>query len=204
MTVVAWLSANWIEVVAAVTGATSVYLSARENIWSWPTAIVNVSLYTFVFFRSGLYSDTGLQVVYLILSIYGWYQWLYGGAQHTRLHVSRASRRVWIVAGVTGLAFWLLLGNITSRLPGSSLSFLDAALTTTSLVAQWMMTRKILENWILWIFADVVYVPMFIYKGLYVTAGLYAVFLVLAVMGLVGWKRSLERDRVAAVSPAIA
>lgn len=204
MTVVTWLSANWIEIVAAVTGATSVYLSARENIWSWPTAIVNVSLYTFVFFRSGLYSDTGLQVVYLILSIYGWYQWLYGGAQHTRLHVSRASRRVWIVAGVTGLAFWLLLGNITSRLPGSSLSFLDAALTTTSLVAQWMMTRKILENWILWIVADVVYVPMFIYKGLYVTAGLYAVFLVLAVMGLVGWKRSLERDRVAAVSPAIA
>lgn len=204
MTVVTWLSANWIEIVAAITGATSVYLSARENIWSWPTAIVNVSLYTFVFFRSGLYSDTGLQVVYLILSIYGWYQWLYGGAQHTRLHVSRASRRVWIVAGVTGLAFWLLLGNITSRLPGSSLSFLDAALTTTSLVAQWMMTRKILENWILWIVADVVYVPMFIYKGLYVTAGLYAVFLVLAVMGLVGWKRSLERDRVAAVSPAIA
>ena len=80
-----------IEWVAAIAGAVSVYLSARENIWSWPTAIVNVSLYTFIFLKAGLYSDMGLQVVYLVLSIYGWYHWLRGGENRSTLHVSRAS-----------------------------------------------------------------------------------------------------------------
>jgi len=198
---IGWLTTNWFEVVAAITGATSVYLSARQNIWSWPTAIVNVSLYTVVFFREGLYSDTGLQVVYLILSVYGWYQWRYGGAQHAGVRVSRASRRLLVIGGIVGVMFWAALGTFTSRLPGSSLSYLDAALTTTSLLAQWMMTRKILENWILWILADIVYIPMFIYKELYVTAALYAVFLVLAAGGYINWRRSWHRDLPA---PAVA
>jgi nicotinamide mononucleotide transporter len=189
---------QWIEWIAAIAGAVSVFLSAREKIWSWPTALVNVSLYTWIFWRSGLYSDMGLQVVYFGLSLYGWYQWLYGGAQHTRLRVSRATRRTWLTVGVAAIVFWLGLGTFTSRLPGSSLSYLDAGLTTTSLVAQWMMTRKILENWVLWILADVVYVPMFIYKDLYVTAGLYAMFLVLAVMGLRHWRRSWRSTRAPA------
>ena len=181
---------GWIESVAAVAGVVSVFLSARENIWSWPTALLNVSLYTYIFYRSGLYSDMGLQVVYFALSLYGWYHWLYGGAQHSRLHVSRASRRVWIIAGATAVLFWFALSAYTSTLPGVSLPYLDAALTTASLVAQWMMTRKILENWVIWIIADVVYVPMFLYKGLYPTAAQYTVFLVLAVMGFVSWRRS--------------
>lgn len=189
-----------IEWIAAIAGAVSVFLSARQNIWSWPTAIVNVSLYTFIFYRSGLYSDMGLQVVYLALSVYGWYQWLRGGAGHTPLRVSRASPRAWAVSGVIAVLFWLGLWQLTSRLPGVSLAPLDSGLTTLSLVAQWMMTRKILENWVLWIVADLVYVPMYIHKELYVTAGLYAVFLVLAVMGFVQWRASHARDRAGAAA----
>ena len=185
------------EWIAAIAGAVSVYLSARQNIWSWPTAIVNVSLYTFIFFRSGLYSDMGLQVVYLLLSVYGWYQWLHGGAGHTPLKVSRATPRVWVLSAAAGLVFWLALWQLTARLPGVSLPWLDSGLTTLSLVAQWMMTRKILENWVLWIIADVVYVPMYVYKDLHVTAALYAVFLVLAVMGFVQWRASYRADRAA-------
>lgn len=194
---------QWIEWVAAIAGAVSVFLSTRQKILSWPTAIVNVSLYTFIFYESGLYSDMGLQVVYLILSIYGWYQWLHGGAHRTPLRVSRATTPVWLVAGAVAVSFWLALGAYTSRLPGVSLPFLDSGLTTLSLVAQWMMTRKILENWLLWIVADIVYVPMYIYKALYVTAGLYAVFLVLAIMGFVQWRRSYLADRAGvAAQPA--
>jgi nicotinamide mononucleotide transporter len=186
--------------IAAIIGAISVFLSARENIWSWPTAIVNVSLSALIFYQTGLYSDMGLQVVYLALSIYGWYQWLHGGAQRTKLHVSRASTRVWIVVAFIGVVGWLVLGRITSTLPGVSLPYLDAGLASLSLVAQWMMTRKILENWILWIIADIVYVPMYIFKDLYPTAGLYAVFLVLAALGYVQWRRSYARDRAVAPS----
>jgi nicotinamide mononucleotide transporter len=184
--------------IAAIIGAISVYLSARENIWSWPTAIVNVSLSAFIFYQTGLYSDMGLQVVFLALSIYGWYQWLHGGERRTRLHVSRASGRVWIVVTLVGVAGWLALGRITSTLPGVSLPYLDAGLASLSLVAQWMMTRKILENWVLWIIADMVYVPMYVFKDLYPTAGLYAVFLVLAVLGYAQWRRSYARDRMVA------
>ena len=191
-----------IQWVAAIAGAVSVYLSARENIWSWPTAIVNVGLYIIVFLHSGLYSDMGLQVVYLVLSIYGWYEWLYGGTGRTELKVSRATSKEWFVSTAIAVVFWLILARVTSRIPGVALPYLDSGLTTISLVAQWMMTRKIIENWILWIIADVVYVPMYIYKRLDVTAALYAVFLVLAVIGLRSWWRSYREHFVAEPSLA--
>jgi nicotinamide mononucleotide transporter len=191
-----------LEWIAALAGAVSVYLSAREDIWSWPTGIVNVGLYTIVFRRSGLYSDMGLQVVYLILSIYGWYQWLYGGVRRTQLTVSRASAREWLVAVPIALVFWLGLARYTATLPGVALPYLDSGLTTLSLVAQWMLTRKILENWVLWIIADIVYVPMYVYKKLPVTAALYVVFLALAVLGLRSWLRSYRARPVAEPSPA--
>jgi nicotinamide mononucleotide transporter len=189
-----------LEWIAAIAGAISVYLSARENIWSWPTAIVNVGLYIVVFRRTGLYSDMGLQVVYLILSIYGWYEWLHGGTNRSGLEVSRATPRVWLVILPIAVVFWITLAHYTAGLPGVALPYLDSGLTTISLVAQWMMTRKILENWALWIVADIAYVPMYIYKGLPVTAALYALFLVLAVIGLRSWRRSYQTHAMGELS----
>jgi nicotinamide mononucleotide transporter len=189
-----WLTAHGsscLEAVAVVFGIVSVYLSTQENIWSWPTALVNVALFSALFLRSGLYSDTGLQVVYFVLSLYGWYEWLYGGAGHTAITVSRTSGKTWIALGSIGVVAWALLGSITSRLPGTALPYVDAATTTVSLLAQWMMTRKLIENWLIWIAVDVVYVGMFIYKGLYLTAFNYGIYLALAVLGYIAWKRSL-------------
>ena len=184
--------ANRWEVLAVVFGIASVYLSTRENIWSWPTALVNVALYFVVFFEAKLYADMGLQVVYFVLSLYGWYEWLYGGENRTELHVSRTPRRLGVRLLVIGVASALLLGTLLARFTDAALPYVDSATTSTSLVAQWMMTRKILENWAVWVAVDVVYVGMFIFKRLYLTAGLYAVFLALAVMGYIQWKRSLE------------
>jgi nicotinamide mononucleotide transporter len=186
-----------IEWIAAVAGAVSVYLSAREKIWSWPTGIVNVGLYAIVFRRAGLYSDMGLQVVYLVLSIYGWYEWLYGGRDRTHLIVSRATAREWALTVTVAVVFWLALARYTATLTGVALPYVDSCLTTVSLVAQWMMTRKILENWILWIVADIAYVPMYFYKRLPVTAALYALFLVLAVIGFHSWRRSYRSHELA-------
>ena len=194
MTVCLWLTehgSSCLEAVAVIFGIISVYLGTRANIWSWPTALVNVALFFALFLESGLYSDTGLQVVYFVLSLYGWYEWLYGGVGRTAITVTRTSRRTWTVLAGIGVVVWALLGTITSRLPGTALPYVDAATTTVSLLAQWMMTRKLIENWLIWIAVDVVYVGMFIYKGLYLTAFNYGIYLVLAVMGYFAWKRSL-------------
>jgi nicotinamide mononucleotide transporter len=187
-----WFGAHGLEFVAVVFGIISVLLSVRQNIWSWPTALVNVTLFFALFFKSGLYWDMGLQVVYFILSLYGWYEWLYGGKNRTELRVSRTPARIAGVLLAIGVVAWVALSTLTTRLPGVALPRLDAALATASLVAQWMMTRKLLENWTLWIVLDVAYVGMFIFKGLYLTAANYAVYLALAVLGHVAWKRSLE------------
>ena len=153
--------------------------------------MVNAALYFVVFYRAGLYSDMGLQVVYFVLSLYGWYEWLYGGEGRTELTVSHATPRHWVILLGVGVVVWYALGAITSRLPGAALPYLDAATVATSLLAQWMMTRKLLENWLVWITVDVVYVGMFVFKKLYLTAGLYALFLALAVMGYVQWRRTM-------------
>lgn len=185
-----------LELLAAAFGVVAVYLSARENILSWPTALVNVALYTVVFYDARLYADMGLQVVYFSLSLYGWYEWRFGGENRTVLHVSRASPRLWLTLGAVNLAAWLALGTFLARSTNAAIPYLDSLLTTTSLCAQLMMTRKILENWALWIVLDIVYVPTFIARGLYATAVLYAIFLVLAVLGWREWKRSLSASVV--------
>jgi nicotinamide mononucleotide transporter len=181
-----------IEALAALFGVVSVYLSVRQNIWSWPTAIVNVGLYTIVFYQSRLYADMGLQVIYVVLSFYGWYQWLYGGKNRTELPVSRTPRRVGMILVLLGIAATGTLGSILHRTTNAALPYLDSTTTSTSLIAQWMMTRKLLENWLVWVAVDVVYIGMFIYKSLYLTAGLYLVFLVLSATGYFRWRRSLE------------
>ena len=193
---VALIAANWLEILAVISGIISVYLSTRENIWSWPTALVNVTLYYIVFLEAKLYADMGLQVVYFGLSLYGWYEWLYGGENRTELHVSRVSKSLGVRLALVGLAATLVLGTTLARFTDAALPYLDSATTSTSLVAQWMMTRKILENWAVWVAVDVVYVGMFLYKSLYLTAGLYTVFFVLAVMGYREWRRSFDERRL--------
>jgi nicotinamide mononucleotide transporter len=182
---------NPIEIIAAVFGVVSVFLSVKQNIWSWPTAIINVGLYIIVFFESKLYADTGLQVVYVVLNAYGWYHWLYGGKNRTELPVSKTSARLGTLLGMLILAGTAVIGTFLSRQTDAALPYIDAFTTSTSLVAQWMMTRKLLENWIIWVAVDVIYIGMYIYKSLYVTAVLYLIFLILSALGFVQWKRSL-------------
>lgn len=186
-----------LEVIAAICGVVSVFLSTRQNIWSWPTAIVNVALYAVVFFQGRLYGQMGLQAVYFSLSIYGWYQWRFGGRDRSALPVSRASGRLLATVFALDVVAWLALALLLRR-TDAALPWLDAALTTTSLVAQWMMTRKILETWVLWIAVDLVYVPMFLTQGMVATALLYAAFLGLALLGFRDWRRSLYAREAAA------
>ena len=179
----------------------SVWLSVRQNIWSWPTAIVNVVLYAIVFYEAKLYADMGLQVVYAVLSIYGWYEWLYGGAGRTELHVTRTGPRLGLLLALVAAVGSVVIGLFLHHETDAALPFMDSFLSSTSLVAQWMMTKKLLENWLVWIAVDVLYVGMFIFKGLLLTSALYAVFLALAIKGFLDWRRSMAAE--SALTPVV-
>lgn len=189
-----------LELIAAGFGVLSVWLSTRENIWSWPTAIVNVLLYVIVFREAKLYADMWLQVIYAIISVYGWWHWLHGGAGDTVLPVTRTPPRLMILLGVIAVATSAILGLLFARYSDAALPWVDSSLSATSLVAQWMLTRKLLENWLVWIGLNVCYIGMFAFKQLYPTVGQTIVFLVLAVMGYRAWRRSMAESPV--VAPA--
>lgn len=180
-----------LELVAVVLTLLAVYLTARQILWCWPLAMVSVTLYAVVFYQAKLYADMGLQALYFGLAIYGWWAWRHGGEDHGELQVTLASTKMKLLLAGTGAVAGILLGQTLSRFTDASLPFMDSALTSFSIVGQWMQTRKLLEAWLVWLGVDVFYVGMFLYKGLYLTAGLYAVFLILAIMGFLSWRRSM-------------
>jgi nicotinamide mononucleotide transporter len=186
--VMLWLGrSTWLEAVSFVTGALCVWLTVKESVWNFPVSMANVAAFLFVFARAGLYADAGLQVVYFILSAVGWYMWLHGGAGRTQLHVSRLPTREAAVVAVSGVALTALLAAYLRHVGGSA-PFWDALTTALSLCAQWLLNRKYLETWYCWVAVDVIYVPLYAHKSLYLTAGLYAVFLCMATMGLLAWR----------------
>lgn len=183
---------NALEIAGVATGIVAVWLTTRQRVSCWPIGIVSVAIFIAVFYQARLYGAMGLQGVYVALAVYGWHAWLHGGDHHGRLEVSRASASVlaWLaVAGAVGAAG---LGWALARWTDAALPFLDAGTTSFSLAAQWLQTRKWLENWMLWIAVDVVYVGINLSQGLTLTAGLYAVYFGLAIIGLRAWRRSMR------------
>ena len=180
-----------IEGIAAFFGIVSVWLNTRQNVLGWVTGLVNVGLYTVIFNRGQLYALMGLQVFFFAISLYGWYQWVRGGQQHAGVAVSRIPVRLAAaliagsVIGTAGLG-WALHAHTQDQQP-----YVDAGLSVVSLVGQWMMARKYLETWWLWIGVNLVSVPLFLFRAEYPTAVQYLVFLGLAFSGLVQWRRSL-------------
>jgi nicotinamide mononucleotide transporter len=186
-----------LEKVAVAFGLANIYLTVRQNIWCWPVGVVMVSLYMYIFFVAKLYSDAALQVFFLVMQFYGWYHWTRGPVDHSRSlsAITRLSAKNWawtIAAAAGGTA---VLGTVMGRFTDAAVPYPDAFTTSLSVLAQFLLTRKVLENWILWIVADVVYIGIYTTKGLYWTAGLYTVFLALCVQGYREWKASPAIDR---------
>jgi nicotinamide mononucleotide transporter len=190
----AYLRANALELFGFVTGAACVWLIARQNIWNWPLGIANNLLFMVLFTRSGLYADVGLQVFYVAIGVYGWWHWLHGGLDHGALKVSRTPPREAALAAALTLAGTALVILLLKRFTNSTVPVLDATVTGLSVTAQVLMARKRLENWWIWIVANLVSIGLLIYKHLFITAGLYAVFLAICIAGLVEWTRSWRKE----------
>jgi nicotinamide mononucleotide transporter len=183
---------SFTELLGFLTGVVNVWLLARQVLWNWPVGIANNLLYFAVFVHSGLYGDAGLQLVYATLGVYGWWTWSHPKLGAPELAVTRTSPATWAwlipttALAAIGLFFFL------KRFTDSTVPQWDAPTTALSLAATYGQTRKLLESWWIWIAADLIYIPLYIYKDLRLTSALYAIFMVLCVVGLREWWKALQ------------
>lgn len=187
-----YLLAHWIEVVGVILSIAGVWLTALEKIINWPIGIIASAIYIYIFYNSGIYGDAWLQVIYVIIGFYGWYEWLYGGKDKEELAISSTSGKTFLI--LIGISIpSCIIAHILLSDAGSTIPFLDSITTVLSLAGTWMMAKKLIENWLLWIVADLLYVIEYIIKGLYLTAVLYFIFTILAVYGYYEWKKHLKK-----------
>jgi nicotinamide mononucleotide transporter len=181
---------NPIEIIASLLGVVSVWFSVKRNIWVFPIGIVMVILYIVVFYQARLYSDMLLQVVYVFMQLHGWFEWSRGDrADDEKIAIGRLSLFQWGASGVVQVAGTIALGYTMSRFTDAALPWLDAFTTVMSLIAQWWVNKKYLENWVLWMLVDLIYLYQYTVKGLYLTTGLYFVFFILAILGYREWRK---------------
>lgn len=176
-----------VEMVATIFWLLSVYFTVKQNIWCWPTGVIMVSLYAYIFFGVKLYSDAILQVIYFFLQFYGWYVWLYGGKNKTHALIRMISWRQRIIYLFIAILGTIFLWSIMHYHTDASFPYIDAGMTAFSLVAQWLLSKKILENWIIWIGVDLVSICVYYSKELYLTSWLYLIFLILAIIWCITW-----------------
>jgi nicotinamide mononucleotide transporter len=182
-----------LEIAASVLSLISVWLVAKEKIWCWPTGIVSVFIYTWIFYQTKLYSDALLQLAFAAMQIFGWINWQKNTSLQFDLNI-RSIKKAEISAGLVFIALTsVILGWLMFNYTNADFSFLDAACTAISLFAQFLLSRKIIQSWLLWILVDVIYVFIYFQKGLYPTAFLYTLFVVMAILGYINWKNRMQQ-----------
>ena len=181
------------EILGFVTGAASVLLAVQENAWNWPVGIANNIFFLILFWKAKLYADALLQIFYIVISIFGWWNWIYGGTGGSELPINRTGLRNGVVLAVSTAAVTLILAATLGRYSDSTTPLSDGVTTALSLTAQYMLSRKLLENWLVWMTADVIYIGLYCHKSLYLTGVLYLVFFVMCVWGYSGWRATIHR-----------
>lgn len=201
-----WLSNNWIEIFGAVTGIIYVFLEVRQNLWLWPVGIITSSVYIWVFFTGKLYADMSLQVYYLVISIIGLYWWMRGTGNRVYdknkseavistykdvLPVTRLKFRTGVMLSIILLCIYTFMWYILSIYTDSPVPEADSFITSLSIIATWMLARKIYEHWYPWVMVNLAAIILFLSRGLYPTAVLYLVYLVMSFEGLRSWRKTM-------------
>ena len=185
-----------LEIIAIVFTLSCVYLTIKRNIWCWPLGIIGVIAFGITMYQAKLYSDMGLQIVFLFQSIYGWYIWTKEPpAADEKIRITLLSNKERAFALAFIIAFTTSIGYLVNRFTDGAIPFWDALTTAISLVANWLLARRVFENWILWVIVDVMYIVLFYQRGLTAYSVLYFVFLILATSGLLEWRKKLQLQR---------
>ena len=197
--VLEWLLSNKIELLGAILGILYIGFSIRQNILTWPTGLLASVLYVVVFFQAKLYADMGLQVYYVFISLYGWYFWVKGKKtkRDKKVPVKRTGPRLYLMLSAVSLILYFGILFILLNYTDSDVPIMDAVTTALSIVATWMLARKYIEHWLIWIFVDAFSIGLYAYKGLWATVVLFAVYTVMAALGYVEWKKDYKIEQTA-------
>jgi len=188
-----WISSNYIELSATIFGLFYILLSIKQNIWCWPAGLITSALYVYVFFVSKFYADMGLQVYYVFVSLYGWYHWKFGAKSKKQddLKITKTNVKTAIVLLLVTTLFFIIISYILVNFTDSPVPYWDSFTTAASFVATWMLARKMIEHWIIWIVVDSISLGLYLYKGLYPTVILFGVYTILAILGYIEWKKKM-------------
>ncbi|MDP2238436.1 MAG: nicotinamide riboside transporter PnuC [Bacteroidales bacterium] len=187
------LQTTLLEIIAVIFGLLSVWYSMKVNILVYPTGIVSVIIYVYICFFAGLYADMGINFVYFIMSVYGWYNWTRPQTDKPRLPVTFSSKQDQIIAISGTIVSFVIIREVLIEYTDSTVPNIDAFTTSVFIVGMWLMAVKKVENWIYWIIGDIVSVPLYFYKGLVFTSFQYLVFLILAILGYIAWRKEAQR-----------
>ena len=191
-----------IEIAGVVIGLVYLYLEYKASIHLWIVSIIMPAIYLYIFFRAGLYADVGINLYYLLIALYGWAAWKYSfrlfGHKDNRpseeLRISHATRKDWLKAGVGYLLAQLLIACALANFTDSDVVWADSFVAALSIVGMWMLARKVIEQWWVWLVVDLASVGRFAYKELYFTATLYLLYAVIAIFGYKKWKKLMQEE----------
>ncbi len=189
-----YMATNWMDVLGTALGLLYLYLEIKENVWMWITGCIMPMIYIVVLYERGIYADCAMEVYYFLAGIYGFVYWLRGKSrQGSSVKISYATRkqRVWLSA--CAVALWAAMGIVLDKLTDSTVPYTDALSTALSVVALWMLSRKLIEQWWVWFVVDMVSVGLYVYKGIYGRAILYGIYTAMAIYGYMAWKRKMRQ-----------
>lgn len=193
------LATTPLEFIAVFFGIASVVFSRLENIWVYPTGIVNTTIYIYLSIIAGLYAEAGVNFYYTVMSIIGWVLWSRKKGTEDALRITRSNRREWSLALAFFGVAWALLYVVLRRFTDSTVPLADGFASAAAYTGMWLMARKKLENWIWWILTNIASIPLYFIKGFVFTSFQYLVFLALAVMGYTEWRRRVALQDVQAL-----
>ena len=190
---------SWLEFIAVVTGIASVVFSRKENILVFPVGIISTVIYIYLYITHGLYADASVNFYYTVMSVIGWFMWARKKNGDTGLVISSSNARDWQQALLFFAACWIVLFVVLKKFTDSTVPQADAFTSAAAFTGMWLMNKKKLENWVWWIITDIVSIPLNFYKHLVFTSFQYTVFLVLATMGYITWRKKVNAQKPAAV-----
>ena len=183
-----------LEILGTIVGLAYLWLEYRASIYLWIASIIMPAIYIFVYYEAGLYADFGINIYYLGAAIYGWMVWKYGNKskEQKELPITRMPKLSWLKASIVFLVAQFIIAGVLINYTDSNVPWWDAFTTALSIIGMWMLARKYLEQWWIWIVVDVVCVGLYVYKELYFTAGLYALYAIIAIFGWLNWKKLMN------------